>query len=555
MHDLNVFFPRDPKSLSKEERIKALSSLIFLKEKSSGQVKGRACINGAPQRNYIPKEEATSPTVNKDSTFITSTVGAYERRSFATSDLPGAFCNTPLTDETVIMILRGELCELMVRADPKLYRKYVTTDRRGKPLLYVQLTKALYGLLRAAVLFYRKLRGELEDYGFVINPYDPCVANKMVKMTVVENGVEKDVLETDKKGRVILDENGKPKVKMVQLTVIWHVDDLHMSCENDFELTKLWSYLNKLYSNNVKVTRGDVHEYLGMTFDYSEDGVFKVSMIPYIDKVLEDFPEEIKSSAPAPHTEYLFKVREEGKRKKLEAERATAFHHATAQLLFLSQRARRDIMTAVSFLTSRVRDPDEDDWGKVKRVLKYLKGTRSMPLRIKAESLEKTLWDIDASHSVHEDCKGQTGGGMTLGEGATMAHCWKQKSNTRSSTETELVGVYDCLPSVLWSLYFMQAQGYGTKCARIYQDNNSAILLEVNGRASSTKRTKHIKNKFFYVKHCVDEGEVEIRKRGTEEMWSDVWTKPKVGTPYKKDRSMIMNCPLEWQDETIHGSP
>ena len=144
---------------------------------------------------------------------------------------------------------------------------------------------------------------------------------------------------------------------------------------------------------------------------------------------------------------------------------------------------------------------------------------------------------------------------MTLGEGATMAHCWKQKSNTRSSTETELVGVYDCLPSVLWSLYFMQEQGYGTKCARIYQDNNSAILLEVNGRASSTKRTKHIKNKFFYVKHCVDEGEVEIRKRGTEEMWSDVWTKPKVGTPYKKDRSMIMNCPLEWQDETIHGSP
>ena len=555
LHDLNVFFPRDPKSLSREERIKALSSLLFLKEKSSGQVKGRACINGAPQRNYIPREEATSPTVNKDSIFITSTVGAFQGRKFATSDLPGAFCNTPLTDETVIMILRGELCELMVRADPKLYRKYVTTDKRGKPILYVQLTKALYGLLRAAVLFYRKLRKELEDYGFTVNPYDPCVANKMVRMTVVENGVEKDVLETDAQGKVILDENEKPKVKMVQLTVVWHVDDLHMSCENDFEITKLWSYLNKLYSNNVKVTRGDVHEYLGMEFDYSEPGVFKVSMIPYIDKIFEDFPEDIKSSAPAPHTDYLFKIREESKRKKLETERAVAFHHATAQLLFLSQRARRDIMTAVSFLTSRVKDPDEDDWGKLKRVLKYLKGTRSMPLRIKADSLEKTLWDIDASHAVHEDCKGQTGGGMTLGEGATMSHCWKQKGNTRSSTETEVVGLHDSLPNVLWSLYFMQEQGYGTRCARIYQDNNSAILLEVNGRSSSTKRTKHIKNKYFYVKHCVDEGDIEIRKRDTEEMWSDVWTKPKVGAPFKKDRSKIMNCPLEWPDETIHGSP
>ena len=122
LHDLDVFFPREYKSLSKQERPRAISSLIFLKEKHEGEdgIKGRACANGAPQRKYIPKEDATSPTVNNDSIFITSAVGAYEGRHFATSDLPGAFCNTPLTDETVIMVLRGgELCELMVRTNPK----------------------------------------------------------------------------------------------------------------------------------------------------------------------------------------------------------------------------------------------------------------------------------------------------------------------------------------------------------------------------------------------------------------------------------------------------
>jgi hypothetical protein len=87
------------------------------------------------------------------------------------------------------------------------------------------------------------------------------------------------------------------------------------------------------------------------------------------------------------------------------------------------------------------------------------------------------------------------------------------------------------------------------KCARIYQDNNSAILLEVNGRQLSTKRTKHIKTKFFFVKGKVDQGEIEIRKRDTEDMLSDTNTKPKQGSPYRKDRSMIMGCPMEWPNE------
>ena len=76
------------------------------------------------------------------------------------------------------MVLKGELAEMMVLIAPQIYRKHITIDGKGSPVLYVKLQKALYGLMRASLLFYQKLRKELEEYGFVVNPYDPCVANK-----------------------------------------------------------------------------------------------------------------------------------------------------------------------------------------------------------------------------------------------------------------------------------------------------------------------------------------------------------------------------------------
>ena len=87
--------------------------------------------------------------------------------------------------------------------------------------------------------------------------------------------------------------------------------------------------------------------------------------------------------------DHLFHIRDDDDPAKryLSEERAVAFHHATAQLLFLSARARRDIQTAVAFLTTRVKKPDEDDWGKLRRVLKYLKGTKHMKLTLSVDSL------------------------------------------------------------------------------------------------------------------------------------------------------------------------
>ena len=93
---------------------------------------------------------------------------------------------------------------------------------------------------------------------------------------------------------------------------------------------------------------------------------------------------------------------------------------------------------------------------------------------------------MDAAYAVHGDMRSQTGGCVTLGKGMALNYSLKQKLNTKSSTEAELVGVDDLIGHILWTNYFLEAQGYNKKTT-LYQDNKSAILLQKNGKASSGK--------------------------------------------------------------------
>jgi hypothetical protein len=89
---------------------------------------------------------------------------------------------------------------------------------------------------------------------------------------------------------------------------------------------------------------------------------------------------------------------------------------------------------------------------------------------------------------------------MSFGQGMALSYSWKHKIMTKSSTEAELAGVDDSLGYILWARYFMQAQGYEMEASLLYQDNMSAMLLEMNGKASNSKHMKHIKVKFFLLR-------------------------------------------------------
>jgi len=169
-----------------------------------------------------------------------------------------------------------------------------------------------------------------------------------------------------------------------------------------------------------------------------------VSMLKYLKNVIDEFPELIRGRAATPAHEKLVVIRDEKEARKLNEEQALAFHHTVAELLFMATRARQDIQTSVAFLTTRVKSPDEDDWGKLKRVLKYLNGTKYLKLRLTVDNLSVLKWYVDGSHNVHWDCKGHGGAVFSLGRGATSSYSRKVKLNTRSSTETELVAADMC---------------------------------------------------------------------------------------------------------------
>ena len=137
---------------------------------------------------------------------------------------------------------------------------------------------------------------------------------------------------------------------------------------------------------------------------------------------------------------------------------------------------------------------------------------------------------------------------MSLGKGAVASYLRKQKLNTKSSTESEIVSVDQVMPEVCWTYKFLEAQGYSINYSEICQDNIPAQLLDVNGKLSSTKRTKHKKVKFFFVKDKFDKGEVKITDCPAEVMWADVSSNPLQGTLFKVMRDKLMKCGVNYKD-------
>ena len=113
-----------------------------------------------------------------ESILMTGVVNAKESRHVAVLDIANAFLQAG-NGKAINMLLRVEQAEMVVRIDPTLYREYVTYSTNGVPVMYVRLSRALYGMLRAVLLFYKRLQSDLENMGFEINPHNPCVTNMM----------------------------------------------------------------------------------------------------------------------------------------------------------------------------------------------------------------------------------------------------------------------------------------------------------------------------------------------------------------------------------------
>ena len=273
---------------------------------------------------------------------LTSIIDAKEHRDVAIIDIPNAFIQTVIEDnkDRGIMRIRGHMVDVLVKVAPTVYGPYVSTDKLGRKQLLVECLNAIYGTIVASLLYYRKFTRSLKNQGYIMNPYDPCVWNKVIRGS--------------------------------QITICFHVDDCKVSHKSACAVDDAIKWLRRDYksifkdgSESMTVHRGRVHKYLGMTIDYSSRGLAKVTMTDYVKDIVsawdkaavehdDGFKTVVRKSSgkatAAPSN--LFVVDEEA--MKLSAPLKAAFHNVVAKALYVAKRARPDIAVAISFLTTRV---------------------------------------------------------------------------------------------------------------------------------------------------------------------------------------------------------
>jgi hypothetical protein len=199
----------------------------------------------------------------------------------------------------------GKMLDLLIEIDANMYKLCVMMEGKER-VMYVELLKALYRMVRAARLFWEKLSGKLLEWGFTPNPYNPCVVNKMIK--------------------------GK------QLTVAWHIDDLKASHVLSTVVDKFIEDMESEFGKETPINKSHrkVHDYLGMKLDFSKPSEVMVTMIDYIKAVLHNAPKEMCGRVVTMAACHLFQVNSMNP-VYLGEEKAEIYVRIVMQLLFLSQ--------------------------------------------------------------------------------------------------------------------------------------------------------------------------------------------------------------------------
>ena len=216
-----------------------------------------------------------------------------------------------------------------------------------------------------------------------------------------------------------------------------------------------------------------------------------------MDECLASYGENIKT-VKTPAKQDLFKIDKES--WELDEKQSDLFHHIVAKLLFVAKRARLDIDLAISFLCTRVSCSTVQDWEKLGRVLGYIQGSLDLPRIIGTDNMQTMHTWVNASYAIHNDMRGHTGGVISMGLGLVHHKSSKQKLNTKSLTESELVGASDYIPWTIWSKRFLEEQGYNVKQNMFYQDNESSIKLKSNSRKSCGEKSRHIDIRYIFIK-------------------------------------------------------
>jgi predicted SpoU family rRNA methylase len=360
------------------------------------------------------------------------------------------------------------------------------------------MLKAMYGCIQASALWYALIKKFLEDQGYQVSETDRCVFRKR------------------KGDRIFI--------------LLLYVDDILANVDGE-EAEKLRKSLIKRFGT-VQFEIGGRLSYLGMQLEMKETGTV-IDMTFYVKQLLEDVDVPVRAS---PGTKLTFMIAENAK-ALTEVDRKV-FHTQVAKLLFLSKRARPDILTVVSFLCTRVQTATTEDQAKLNRVLGYLKGTQDRVLLLRSQEKSEVRAYVDAAYALHNDSKSHSGVALYVGKTLVYVSSKKQKCMSKSPTEAELIALTDNLGFVELFQEFVEFLTMSKqKPATIYQDCSAVVTLVTKG--GGITRTKHLRARMNLGKEAVEEKRAFIVHVSAEEMKADGFSKPYDPAEHKPFAEMI----------------
>jgi len=490
-----------------------ICSKMFVKEKllpsgMTDKIKSRLVGRGDMQaRENYGDEDLSATTADLSSVLITAGVAAKEERKVASLDVGSAYLNAPMDPNAPAVILKIDATNAAILAsiDPT-YTPYLT--EKGE--LFVKLRKCIYGCIESAKRWQAHLTATLTSMKLDPNPQDRCVFN-------------------------MIGASGN------QVTVVVYVDDLLITGKEQSDIDTVVAGLRGAYPE-IKYEAGLVHNYLGMTLDFSVKGTVSVTMDGMVkDIVATSITKDLDKKTTSPARDNLFTVDHD--EELVHETQREAFHSTVMKIAYVARRVRPECLAATSFLQTRVTKATPSDLYKLDQVIRYLHQTPGRGIKIRPGDQGIVLRIFaDASYGIHWDGKSHSGLCIHLGDfGCIYVSSKRQSIVTKSSTEAELVCASDSGNQLVHLRLFLINQGYPMEPVVMFQDNLSTIALIEKGMSTSA-RSRHINVRYFWLKERIDEYEMVLVHRSTELMGSaNILTKAVQGAQFDDERMQLTN--------------
>ena len=487
-----------------------LSSFMFIKHKSKpdgryDKTKARLVGDGSKQDKHM-YEFIASTTISLSVVFILFNIASFYKCQLVSYDIKGAFLHASFTpaDEPTYLIIRKEVVDIWVNLDPT---SVPFVNSKGDLLLL--LDKFVYGLKQSPIKFQEHLRKVLKNLGYQQSEYDDCLHVIVLKdkFSIISTHVD-DILQVTNSSQL--------------------VEDLHTG-------------LNAAYGE-VQFNP-EAESYLGMNITRSMDGhTVQVDHSGSIAKLIKEHLTDKDTVCRTPHQEDLFEVQDDEKsdNSTLGPNQSKKFLSIVMSLMYIARLTRPDILLPVTYLASRSHYATQQDWLKLVRVLRYMKGTVNLGITVQCTDLQLHC-HCDASYGVHADGRSHTGFVVYMGKTLSYMHAKsnKQKTGSTSSTDAEIIALVDSMKVVVWlKNILLELDREQPSAAVVYQDNKSGMVMVTD--VSKCSRSKHILTKINYAKDLVNSCIIQIEYLNTNDMSSDLLTKPLGGNAFFKHRNTIM---------------